>query len=362
MSPTRTNQKKYVAAWIALVAVIGATLFANKADSFNTVKANESTSSIYNEGIYDSVYYDVDRDDVQRTQFGVYYDGEYYDCLGGLDSLLDGTYSGQDIKEGLRALIGYQSIGNGDGTYVAAFGKNIVGTDEKHPRYKGTKPESLADVWQLSERSENDEMPEGAFRLFYANNYGTSLGDYSGKVNREHVWPQSLSGGLFGTSGAGADGHHIRPCNQSLNGFRSNKRYGDLEERDIEYTAFISSKDAKNYNVLHDYYTEEYIRNSYKGEITGYSSDDVFEPTDEYKGDIARIIAYMALHYESLEDIVDNVMVDGYETIIEWNELDPVDSYETNRNNVIADFQGNRNPFIDAPELVNVVFGDKGTN
>lgn len=354
MSPTKTNQKKYLVAWVAMIAIVIATVFAGRVNNSNSVSASDVESS-----------YDIDREygeayrDVERTKEGIFYNGEYYECLGGLDSLLDGTYESNDIKLGLRALIGYESIGAGAGTFVKGFNKTIAGTDKKHPRYKGTKTDSLADVWQYSERSEDDTMPKGAFRLFYSNNYGMNLGDYSGKVNREHVWPQSLSGGLFGTSGAGADGHHIRPCNQSLNGFRSNKRYGDLEPSEIEYTAFVSAKDAKNYNVLHAYYTEDYIKNSYKGEITGYSSDDVFEPTDEYKGDIARIIAYMALHYESLEGIVTNVMVDGYDTILEWNKIDPVDSYEINRNNVIAEFQGNRNPFIDAPELVNVVFGDK---
>ena len=73
---------------------------------------------------------------------------------------------------------------------------------------------------------------------------------------------------------------------------------------------------------------------------------------------MARIIAYMALHYEQLENIVDNVMVGGYDTIVEWNRLDPVDEYEINRNNVIVEFQGNRNPFIDAPGLVDILYAD----
>ena len=296
--------------------------------------------------------------DVTRSQEEVYYTGDYYNELGGLEGLLGDQYSDDDVKKGLRALIEYQS----KTTYVEAFGKNIVGTDVKHPRYKGTKDGSLAVLWQESERKELDETAVGCYRLFYTNIYGTSLSDYSGAVNREHVWPQSLSGGLFGTSGAGADAHHIRPCNQQLNGARSNKKYGDLEESEIEYTYFTSGTQAKNFNLLHDYYTADYVSNSYNGEISAYSSDTIFEPRDDYKGDIARIIAYMALHYESLEGIVDNVMEDGYETIIEWNKLDPVDDYELNRNNVVADYQGNRNPFIDAPELVDKVFGDKVLN
>lgn len=285
----------------------------------------------------------------------VCYTGDYYDELASVETLLSDQYSSQDVKLGLRALIGYQS----QTTYVEAFGKNIVGTDVKHPRYKGTKDGSLAVLWQESERKELDENPKGCFRLFYTSVYGTSLGDYSGAVNREHVWPQSLSGGLFGTSGAGADAHHIRPCNQQLNGARSNKKYGDLEEAEIEHTYFTSGNQAKNFNLLHDYYTPDYVSNSYNGEISGYSNDAVFEPRDDYKGDIARIIAYLALHYESLEGIVDNVMVGGYDTIMKWNELDPVDEYEMYRNDVVADYQGNRNPFIDEPELINKIWGNQ---
>ena len=110
------------------------------------------------------------------------------------------------------------------------------------------------------------------------------------------------------------------------------------------------------------HHKEAHFRQPSPAEILLSCAYILFEPTDEYKGDVARIIAYMALHYDSLEGIVSNVMDEGYETIIEWNKLDPVDSYEINRNNVIAEFQGNRNPFIDAPELVNVVFGDKVSN
>ena len=45
-------------------------------------------------------------------------------------------------------------------------------------------------------------------------------------------------------------------------------------------------------------------------------------------------------------------------TLLEWHELDPVDDFERNRNNVIYSFQGNRNPFIDHPELVDFLWGD----
>ena len=335
MSPKGKNQKNGMVLGVIISMALAAVVTFNFMPS-STSKAHDNGTTILKEAY---------------TKQDVYYNGDYYNELDGLENLLNGTHSDKDIKEGLRALIGYQSAT----TYVEGFGKNIVGTDEKHPRYKGTKEGSLAYVWQESERKDNDENGKGAFRLFYTDVYGTSLDDYSATVNREHVWPQSRSGGLFGTSGAGADGHHIRPANSKLNGARSNKKYGDLKNDEIEYTYF-ATEGAKSFNCLYDYYNDDYVSNNYKGHITGYSTDNVFEPRDDYKGDIARIIAYMALHYESLENIVDNVMVGGYDTIVKWNRMDPVDEYEIHRNNVIADYQGNRNPFIDAPGLVDILY------
>ena len=337
MSPKKNN-KKYGMVLGIIVSMAFAVVVAFDHSPSGTTKAHDNGGQAQQKAY---------------TRQDVYYNGDYYNELEGLDNLLNGKYSDKDIKEGLRALIGYQSAT----TYVEGFGKNITGTDEKHPRYKGVREGSLAYVWQESERMENDQERQGNFRLFYSNVYGTTLDDYSTTVNREHVWPQSLSGGLFGTSGAGADGHHISPANSKLNGARSNKRYGDLKNDEIENTYFATDG-AKSFNCLYDYFDESYVNNNYRGHITGYSTEDVFEPRDDYKGDIARIIAYMALHYEQLENIVDNVMVGGYDTIVEWNRLDPVDEYEINRNNVIAEFQGNRNPFIDAPGLVDILYAD----
>ena len=144
MSPTKTNQKKYLVAWVAMIAIVIATVFAGRVNNSNSVSASDVESS-----------YDIDREygeayrDVVRTQDGIFYNGEYYECLGGLDSLLDGTYESNDIKLGLRALIGYESIGAGAGTFVKAkkqtkFGQLIEGTDfgrvPRLPRCRSDRP------------------------------------------------------------------------------------------------------------------------------------------------------------------------------------------------------------------------------
>lgn len=290
----------------------------------------------------------------------VYYSGTYYDSLGGLTGLMNGSYSKTNVLSGLRALVGYSASGSFSSsksdTYIAAFGKTIYGTDSKHPTYSGTASGSLGYLWQTSDRKTNDTAPTGSMRLFYSSNYGTLSDLTSVTVNREHVWPQSLSGSLFGTTGAGADSHHVRPANTQLNGVRGNKAYADLSSSAITTTYYTNGTAASNYNYISSYVTESTLASSYKGTLTGYASSSYFEPIDSYKGDVARIFAYLITHYSSLQPLLGNVLIGGTDTLVSWNRLDPVDSYEIQRNNITATSQGNRNPFIDAPGLIDYIW------
>lgn len=75
------------------------------------------------------------------------------------------------------------------------------------------------------------------------------------------------------------------------------------------------------------------------------------------------LVFYMAVRYGFTVDnrgvINSEARMGKLDDLLKWNELDPVDPYEIRRNNIIYDFQKNRNPFIDHPELVKYVFGDK---
>ena len=84
-----------------------------------------------------------------------------------------------------------------------------------------------------------------------------------------------------------------------------------------------------------------------------YKDSNSFEPPDRVKGDVARILFYMATRYEQgdkvdleLNDKVDNGSIPFHgklSVLLEWNELDPVDEFERNRNNVIEKWQGSNN-------------------
>ena len=159
--------------------------------------------------------------------------------------------------------------------------------------------------------------------------------------NREHVWPQSLGGGEIsdsaGEKGGGADLHHVRPADAGVNSSRGNKPYNNTNRSGVKY----GSNPAVN--VLGGYYDSTY-----------------FEPLDNVKGDVARICLYMWIRWGS-EWCADNITELFHDTdvLLEWMELDPVDTWEMGRNEVVEDIQGNRNVFIDYPELAWLVLGEE---
>ena len=151
--------------------------------------------------------------------------------------------------------------------------------------------------------------------------------------NREHVWPQSLGGG--NTSGGGADLHHVRPSDAGVNSSRGNKKYGYA-------TGSVS---------------EKYGTNPAIGVLGGTYNSTYFEPLDNVKGDVARICLYVYVRWGSAwgADSITKVF-QSVDVLLEWCALDPVDTWEMGRNEVVGKIQGNRNVFIDYPELAFLLF------
>jgi endonuclease I len=187
---------------------------------------------------------------------------------------------------------------------------------------------SSADVWDMCEEGDQNPADENQVWQIYTE-LGRAKNDHSAGVsdewNREHVWAKSH--GDFGTSkGPGTDGHHLRASYSKENSARGNKNFANVNGPRTSNTQF-------------------------------------YEPPLSAKGDVARMIFYMAVRYgykvDNLGTISKEARMGKLEDLLKWNELDPVDPYEIRRNNVIYGFQKNRNPFIDHPELVKYVFGDK---
>ena len=161
----------------------------------------------------------------------------------------------------------------------------------------------------------------------------------TGKWNREHIYPQSRGGFADGTSETAdgidiwlptsasdilaghADAHHLRAEDGPENTNRSNKDYG----------------------------------------LTGYNGPNGNQGS--WKGDVARALFYMAVRYNGLEvvngDLPDTTVgqIGDLASLLQWNQTDPSDDFEMNRNNYIYTWQYNRNPFIDYPNLADYIWG-----
>ncbi|MFA5282904.1 MAG: endonuclease [Bacilli bacterium] len=201
--------------------------------------------------------------------------------------------------------------------------------------------------------SDADPNVKGNAIYFYSRASQTSTWDSQKLIfNREHVWPQSLSGGLYSDvnnsyKGAGSDLHHIRPEYTGVNGNRGNTTFGEI---------------TGSFSYL-------------SGEVTTQTkiSGSVIEVQDAIKGDVARILLYLYLHYYSgfgntntytsssftLNRVVSAGSLDNaIALMIKWNKLDPVDSLEEARNTYVSSYQGNKNPFIDHPEYACRIWGN----
>ena len=206
---------------------------------------------------------------------------------------------------------------------------------------------SYSECWDALEVTDADPSNSGNVIGIYSRFSMDGPGHYNSGSgwNREHVWPQSR--GNFNTSpGPGTDIHSLRACDISTNSARSNKIF------DNGGSTYVDASGV------------------YSGTTPAKSDSDSWEPGDDQKGDIARMIFYMATRYEGENgepdlELADNVSADEtmgkLSTLLEWHENDPVDQVEIDRHENIYSFQGNRNPFIDHPEWVDDIWGD-GSN
>tara|TARA_B100000575_G_scaffold287109_1_gene284896 strand:+ start:828 stop:2681 length:1854 start_codon:yes stop_codon:yes gene_type:complete len=189
-------------------------------------------------------------------------------------------------------------------------------------------------------------------------------GNYSQEgdcYNKEHIIPKSVFNEESPMQG---DAHHLLPTDGRVNGFRGNFPIGRVDDNNLSSQSGISNP-TQNGSKLGNNLNEGYS--------AGYNGI-VFEPIDEFKGDIARIHFYFATRYENLisnwseydmfngtnDQVFDNTFLN---ILIEWHNLDPVSQKEIDRNNAIYyEHQGNRNPFIDHPEYVNIIWNSQNDN
>ena len=209
-------------------------------------------------------------------------------------------------------------------------------------------------TWGVFYYSDQDE--EGYCMDMYCDKWKkfTSVGAVVSGCNIEHSFAKSWWGGS--KNDAYKDCYHLNPSNTTANSSRSN------------YPLGVPTKDLKDQSVTGSL---KVGKATYEGETFW-----VFEPKDEYKGDFARAYFYMATCYgDELTWRLDNKDVgskyamrnDSYlefrdweiEVLLTWHRQDPVSEKETKRMDAVSDFQHNRNPYIDYPELAEYIWGNK---
>lgn len=236
-----------------------------------------------------------------------------------------------------------------------------------HDIIKGHSNQGYGAIWSFYEQNELDtyyendgtildiysEAPNGS-DPFNFTKVVDQCGSYSGEAgcyNREHSFPKSWFGGKV--EPMNSDVHHIFATDGYVNAQRSSYPYGEVSS--ASYTSSNGSKVGSAASGL------------------GYSGT-VFEPIDEFKGDLARAYFYMATRYEDVisgwesNSSYGNAVLNGTSNQVfeswfltmlkQWHNQDPVSQKEIDRNNAAELHQANRNPFVDHPNFVADIWGN----
>lgn len=258
--------------------------------------------------------------------------GTRHEVCAALSSQAQAYYTGNYTYDAVSALSGSSS----DPMNSAMFSR--LSTLMRTTMTKTVSYNSLTNYWPKTDANNGSSNPV----LFYSD-------EISGNFNREHVWPKSR--GSFKETNAGSDLHHLRPTNADINSTRGNMTMGNVK------------------GVFTTYKTKALNG----GTVLWYNTDaDIVEVRDNIKGDVARILLYVWCRWQepnlyendpnptigSGDDANNGLkVIESLDTLLEWMELDPVDTWEMSRNDQCENVQGNRNVFIDYPEYAWLLFG-----
>lgn len=253
---------------------------------------------------------------------------------------------------------GYYNTATGTGyvlkTQLHNIIKNHIDRDYSglYTTYQTSDVKSNGKVWDVYS---NCDFTFGTVPNGGNQDNGTNPGGECVFFNREHTIPQSY---FASATPMYSDAHFVLPTDKVVNATRDDYPFGRVQT--ATYTSGNGSKLGNNIN---------------SGYSAGFSST-VFEPIDEYKGDIARVLLYFATRYEDLvagfytsapSTSKIKPMFDGSSNrvfsatfiniLLTWNQQDPVSTKEINRNDAIYARQNNRNPYIDHNQYVTQIWG-----
>ena len=270
---------------------------------------------------------------------------------GALSDAAQAYYTGANRYETLAALSGAQNTASSfdamqNNALFNALHALMAETHTFYTTYSGYQEGSLAYYWKSTDAVDGSD----SYVMFYSDLLPSQEGV---TLNREHIWPKSRAS-FYQTLG-GADLHHLRPSAESVNMSKADHMFG-----------YVNGAYAAGYQA------------GVIGDETLYwlaEDDDLFECKDNVKGDVARILLYVYCRWAQPnlysdvapaqlpaldpDDQSDNGVrvIESLDTLLQWCEDDPVDTWEMRRNDLIEEIQGNRNVFIDYPEFAWQLFG-----
>jgi len=208
------------------------------------------------------------------------------------------------------------------------------------------------DTWDVLELADEDPNNINNILDAYRNESYPKAGGGNNNYNREHTWPNSLG---FPDTGLAAytDTHMLYLTNIGYNSDRGNNRYENCSGC-TERVTVANNGNGGGSGV-------------YPGNSNWFNGTQ-FEVWNFRKGDMARAVMYMAIRYEGGDNLPDLELTNTpglitgtpasepvaymglLNTLLAWHQADPPDALEQARNQMVLNFQGNRNPFIDHPE------------
>jgi len=250
------------------------------------------------------------------------------------EEMPDGYYSGINNKKGAAIKTALCEIINNADVVRYAYGPQDGDKPGTWTAFPITDIESDGTIWDM-----------------YSNikRYPPINGLSAASMDIEHMLPNSWWGGKTGSKEAFSDLYLLSPADHLTNGNKSNFPPGQLiDSSKVNNGVFFMGRDP------------EYGGNA-------------FDIIDEYKGDFARAYFYTATAYEKLTSwkytdyskyiannsqfFTDHLL----EVLLAWHRNDPVSEKEVNRLDAVSTIQHNRNPFIEYPELVEYIWGNKKT-
>lgn len=260
----------------------------------------------------------------------------------------------------------YSSINNTSGTTLRNNLYTITSTGPTGMSYDG-----LWTAYKTTDVYPTGHAKAGKIWDMYSDctfTYSTDqCGNYSNVCdcyNREHSLPKSW---FNDKTPAYYDLGHIVPTDGKVNGMRSNDVFGECASG---YATWGTGKLGSAKSIT--------TTNTINGTITTTFTGTAFEPSDDYKGDFARMYMYMIVRYKKgnsnsitftatsdgqvmFNNTDENYGLTNYSIalLMKWHRQDRVSQKEIDRNNGMQTKQGNRNPFIDYPILAEYLWGDK---